>query len=115
MNSIAVKRISGLDRIGGYGNIEAEYQKAIPSVLIPNSTCGMPREDAFHVLRALDADFPWPSMILQCGVASAWYWICDQVKKENIIFVELLTWFHCRLMPWKHFKGILVDPTRNCR
>lgn len=74
-----------LDEIGGYKNIETEYQKAIPSHILPNSTCGMPREDAFHVLRGLNADYPWPSMILQCGVASAWYWICDQIMVQRCL------------------------------
>ncbi|WAR21619.1 SC5A1-like protein [Mya arenaria] len=41
--------------------------------------------DAFHVLRGMDADFPWPTMILQAGVASAWYWICDQIMVQRCL------------------------------
>ncbi|XP_053407385.1 sodium/glucose cotransporter 4-like [Mercenaria mercenaria] len=74
-----------LDKIGGYENLETAYGTAVPAVLIPNSTCGMPREDAFHVLRGVGADYPWPSMILQCGVASAWYWICDQIMVQRCL------------------------------
>ena len=69
--------------------MEIEYKKAIPSVLISNTTCGIPRDDAFHVLRAIDADYPWPSMILQCGVASAWYWVCDQVNMFSILMLSI--------------------------
>jgi hypothetical protein len=78
--------LQGLDKIGGYENLEAEYQKAIPSVQLPNSTCGIPRDDAFHALRGLDADYPWPSMLLQCAIASAWYWVCDQVLFLSIYY-----------------------------
>ena len=53
---------------------------ATPTVGIANTTCGLPRADAMSVLRdPSTGDYPWPSMILQCGLASAWYWICDQV------------------------------------
>ena len=69
----------GLDKIGGFGNLVTAYQQAIPAQRDVNSTCGLPRADAFHVLRGVDSDFPWPTMVLQAGVASAWYWICDQV------------------------------------
>ena len=54
---------------------------ATPTVGIANTTCGLPRADAMSVLRdPSTGDYPWPSMILQCGLASAWYWICDQVN-----------------------------------
>jgi len=61
------------------GNIEEAYSQALAVNVTQNATCGAPRADAFHVLRAMDADFPWPTMLIQAGVASAWYWICDQV------------------------------------
>ncbi|XP_060591471.1 sodium/glucose cotransporter 4-like [Ruditapes philippinarum] len=84
IGSFVVLGIS-LDKIGGYENLEAEYQKAIPSVHLPNSTCGIPRDDAFHALRGLDADYPWPSMLLQCAIASAWYWVCDQIMVQRCL------------------------------
>ena len=71
--------IPGLNEIGGYSNLEPEYQKAVPAVRNTNTTCGLPRADAFSVLRDSPSDFPWPSMILQCGVVAGWYWVCDQV------------------------------------
>ena len=70
----------GLDKIGGFENLIPAYMNATPTVGIDNSTCGLPRPDAMSVLRDPGTgDYPWPSMILQCGLASAWYWICDQV------------------------------------
>ncbi|KAL4231405.1 Sodium/glucose cotransporter 4 [Mactra antiquata] len=80
-----------LDEVGGFSNIDSAYQKAIPSVQIPNTTCGIPRADALHVLRDVNADFPWPSMILQCGIASAWYWICDQIMVQRCFAAKNIT------------------------
>ena len=73
--------LPGLDKIGGYENLVPAYMNATPILGIENTTCGLPRSDAMSVLRnPATGDYPWPSMVLQCGVVSAWYWICDQVN-----------------------------------
>ncbi|XP_052771467.1 sodium/glucose cotransporter 4-like [Mya arenaria] len=84
IGAIVVMGLS-LGQIGGLSNVEEAYSQSMASTVFPNSTCGLPRSDAFHVLRGMDADFPWPTMILQAGVASAWYWICDQIMVQRCL------------------------------
>lgn len=58
-----------------------KYMMAIPSERTDNSTCGLPRSDAFHLF--LDADgaiFPWPGLVMQATIGCIWYWCFDQVK-----------------------------------
>ena len=54
--------------------------QAIPNSSIPNTTCGIPREDSFVLLRnAVDSDIPWPGFVLGVTASSIWYWCADQV------------------------------------
>lgn len=56
------------------------YGKALPSVRLPNTTCGIPRDDAFHLFRhPVDSDLPWPGVIFGMSIPSLWYWCSDQV------------------------------------
>ena len=44
------------------------------------STCGLPRSDAFHILRdPVSADLPWPGILVRSTFVSVWYWCADQV------------------------------------
>lgn len=66
--------------VGGWQAIFDGYSKAIPSVRVPNTTCGIPREDAFHIFRdPVTSDFPWPGVLLGMSLPSIWYWCSDQV------------------------------------
>ena len=48
-----------------------------------NSTCAsVPRADAFHILRAPDADFPWPGMVFGLFVMALNIWCTDQVRRS---------------------------------
>uniref|UniRef100_A0AAQ4Q1Y2 Sodium/mannose cotransporter SLC5A10 n=1 Tax=Gasterosteus aculeatus aculeatus TaxID=481459 RepID=A0AAQ4Q1Y2_GASAC len=72
--------ITAFNKIGGYGNLERVYSMAIPSKIIPNSTCHLPREDAMHLFRdAVTGDLPWPGMTLGLTILATWYWCTDQV------------------------------------
>ncbi len=65
---------------------------AIPNSSIPNTTCGIPREDSFVLLRnAVDSDIPWPGFILGVTASSIWYWCADQVQLE----VQFQQWVLC--------------------
>ena len=60
--------------------LQYKYMEAIPSSYVANSTCGLPRQDAFHILRdAVDADLPWPGVIIRSTFVAVWYWCTDQV------------------------------------
>uniref|UniRef100_A0A7N6A538 Sodium/mannose cotransporter SLC5A10 n=1 Tax=Anabas testudineus TaxID=64144 RepID=A0A7N6A538_ANATE len=72
--------ITAFNKIGGYGNLEQVYSMAVPSKIIPNSTCHLPREDAMHLFRdAVTGDLPWPGMTLGLTILATWYWCTDQV------------------------------------
>uniref|UniRef100_A0A3Q3EH65 Sodium/mannose cotransporter SLC5A10 n=1 Tax=Labrus bergylta TaxID=56723 RepID=A0A3Q3EH65_9LABR len=72
--------ITAFNKIGGYGNLERVYRMAVPSKIIPNSTCHLPREDAMHLFRnAVTGDLPWPGMTLGLTILATWYWCSDQV------------------------------------
>ncbi|KAF3687876.1 Sodium/glucose cotransporter 5 [Channa argus] len=72
--------ITAFNKIGGYGNLEQVYRVAVPSKIIPNSTCHLPRQDAMHLFRdAVTGDLPWPGMTLGLTILATWYWCSDQV------------------------------------
>lgn len=72
--------MAAFQQIGGYGNLEECYFAAIPDERPPNTTCGLPREDAFHVFRdPVDSDLPWPGMLFGITIIATWYWCTDQV------------------------------------
>ncbi|XP_019717628.1 sodium/glucose cotransporter 5 [Hippocampus comes] len=72
--------ITAFNKIGGYSNLEKVYSMAVPSKIIPNSTCHLPRQDAMHLFRdAVTGDLPWPGMTLGLTILATWYWCTDQV------------------------------------
>lgn len=67
--------------VGGWNALMEGYPNSIPSVLVPNSTCGIPRDDAFHIFRdPVNSDLPWPGVIIGMSIPSMWYWCSDQVR-----------------------------------
>ena len=70
------------------GSFEEQYKDAIPqttkSILQSGNatTCGVPRDDAFHIFRhPTDSDTPWPGMLLGIFFLASWYWCTDQVSQ----------------------------------
>lgn len=71
----------GFVEVGGWNAFMEGYGNAIPTVRVPNSTCGIPREDAFHIFRdPVTSDLPWPGVIVGMSIPSMWYWCSDQVS-----------------------------------
>ncbi|MEE6498004.1 hypothetical protein FKM82_002951 [Ascaphus truei] len=65
--------------VGGYDALEEQYFNAIPKSHTGNSSCGMPREDAFHIFRdPVTSDLPWPGILVGMTITSLWYWCTDQ-------------------------------------
>ena len=88
---------SAFQEIGGYGKLEEKYAEAIPDSRPPNTTCGEPRDDFFHVFRdPINSDLPWPAMLFGITINSVWYWCTDQVVKKHCFFelVCLLIYFY---------------------
>jgi hypothetical protein len=76
--------VSAFIKVGGYSGLQDKYMMAIPNSSIPNTTCGIPREDSFVLLRnAVDSDIPWPGFVLGVTASSIWYWCADQVRSIN--------------------------------
>ena len=71
---------SGFAEVGGWNALMEGYANAIPSIRVLNSTCGIPRDDAFHIFRdPVNSDLPWPGVIIGMSIPSMWYWCSDQV------------------------------------
>ena len=70
--------IKGFLEVGGLGSVYNKYGYAIPSsVLFSNSTCGIPKDDYFNIIRSIDSDLPWTGMSFGLMVTSVWYWCSE--------------------------------------
>lgn len=70
--------------------------KAVPSKIIPNTTCHLPRSDAMHLFRdPVHGDLPWPGMTLGLTILATWYWCTDQVcfNTHSHKWITRLPWF----------------------
>ncbi|XP_078095937.1 sodium/myo-inositol cotransporter 2-like [Mustelus asterias] len=73
-------------RIEGYTSLKKKYFMAISTVHNPNSTCGLPSQDAFHIFQAAtEPDYPWPGVIFGITILSTWYWCTDQVIVQRAL------------------------------
>ncbi|XP_042360808.1 sodium/myo-inositol cotransporter 2 [Plectropomus leopardus] len=78
--------------VGGWDALMDRYANAIPSVRVPNTTCGIPRDDAFHIFRdPVNSDLPWPGIIIGMTIPSMWYWCSDQVIVQRSLAAKTLT------------------------
>ncbi|XP_036380414.1 sodium/glucose cotransporter 5 isoform X2 [Megalops cyprinoides] len=88
----ALYTIAAFNKIGGYNNLEGVYLKAIPSKIIPNTTCHLPRADAMHLFRdPVAGDLPWPGMTLGLTILATWYWCTDQVIVQRSLSAKNLS------------------------
>ncbi|XP_041913765.1 sodium/glucose cotransporter 4 isoform X2 [Alosa alosa] len=73
-------RHHAFDKVGWYEGLLDQYEKAVPSIIVPNTTCHLPRPDAFHVFRdPVTGDLPWPGLLFGLTVLATWVWCTDQV------------------------------------
>ncbi|CAJ1076507.1 sodium/myo-inositol cotransporter 2 [Xyrichtys novacula] len=78
--------------VGGWNALMEGYFEAIPSIRVPNSTCGIPRADSFQLFRdPLTSDLPWPGIIIGMSIPSMWYWCSDQVIVQRSLAAKNLT------------------------
>lgn len=71
---------TGFQEVGWYPGLQQLYRQSIPNVTVPNTTCHLPRPDAFHMLRdPVNGDIPWPGLIFGLTVLATWCWCTDQV------------------------------------
>lgn len=73
-------------KVGGIGGLQEKYFASMPTKLVPNSTCGHPNRDAFHLLQPADSsDLPWPGNVFGITILSAWYFCNDQVLVQRTL------------------------------
>lgn len=80
----------------------------MPSKIVPNTTCHLPRADAMHLFRdPVSGDLPWTGMTFGLSIVATWYWCTDQVNVNKIPLPHVTQ--HCLrsrhallpLSPWK--------------
>lgn len=79
--------ILSLNRVS-YKELQMRYPQAIPTSTLTwgNTTCGIPREDAFHMFRhPVEGDLPWPGMVFGITISAVWYWCTDQVIVQRAL------------------------------
>ncbi|XP_026966492.1 sodium/glucose cotransporter 4 isoform X2 [Sagmatias obliquidens] len=82
----------GFQEVGWYPGLEQRYRQAIPNVTVPNTTCHLPRPDAFHMLRdPVSGDIPWPGLIFGLTVLATWCWCTDQVIVQRSLSAKSLS------------------------
>ncbi|XP_078415397.1 sodium/myo-inositol cotransporter 2-like [Cetorhinus maximus] len=78
-------------KVEGYSGLQELYFHAIPSIRDLNTTCGLPRNDAFHIFRnPATSDFPWPGVLIGMTIPSIWYWCTDQVIVQRSLSAKTL-------------------------
>uniref|UniRef100_A0A8C6ZV82 Sodium/myo-inositol cotransporter 2 n=1 Tax=Nothoprocta perdicaria TaxID=30464 RepID=A0A8C6ZV82_NOTPE len=78
--------------VGGLEGLQAKYFDAIPSSRKENSSCGLPRPDAFHIFRdPVNSDLPWPGVLVGMTIPSLWYWCTDQVIVQRSLAAKNLS------------------------
>ncbi|XP_006503064.1 sodium/glucose cotransporter 4 isoform X2 [Mus musculus] len=82
----------GFQEVGWYPGLQQLYRQAIPNTTVPNTTCHLPRPDAFHMLRdPVNGDIPWPGLIFGLTVLATWCWCTDQVIVQRSLAAKNLS------------------------
>ncbi|NXC00548.1 SC5A9 protein, partial [Orthonyx spaldingii] len=82
----------GFEKVGWYEGLQEKYSTAIPKVTVPNTTCHVPRADAFHLFRdPITGDIPWPGLIFGLSVLALWCWCTDQVIVQRSLSAKNLS------------------------
>ncbi|XP_018408537.1 PREDICTED: sodium/glucose cotransporter 4-like isoform X2 [Nanorana parkeri] len=80
------------NEVGWYAGLEKKYMEAIPKIIVPNTTCHLPRSDSFHMLRdPITGDLPWPGLIFGLTVLATWVWCADQVIVQRSLAAKNLS------------------------
>ncbi|XP_054880088.1 sodium/glucose cotransporter 4-like isoform X3 [Poeciliopsis prolifica] len=79
-------------KVGWYEGLVDRYMSSIPTVTVENTTCHIPRPDAFHMFRdAVSGDLPWPGLIFGLTVLATWVWCTDQVIVQRSLSAKSLS------------------------
>uniref|UniRef100_A0A7N5ZRV2 Solute carrier family 5 member 9 n=1 Tax=Anabas testudineus TaxID=64144 RepID=A0A7N5ZRV2_ANATE len=91
--TIIIINLSANHRIvGWYEGLVIYYMSAVPSVTVTNTTCHLPRSDAFHMFRdPVSGDLPWPGLVFGLTVLATWVWCTDQVIVQRSLSAKSLS------------------------
>ncbi|XP_041647264.1 sodium/glucose cotransporter 4 isoform X2 [Cheilinus undulatus] len=79
-------------RVDWYEGLVDRYMAAIPSVTVNNTSCHLPRSDAFHLFRdPVSGDLPWPGLVFGLTVLATWVWCTDQVIVQRSLSAKSLS------------------------
>lgn len=88
----AIVAVKAFIQVGGYSALKEKYMDAIPSKLIANTTCGIPKPNSWQMLRSYDdPDMPWLGFLLGQTPASVWYWCADQMMVQRMLAAKSLS------------------------
>ncbi|XP_047694593.1 sodium/myo-inositol cotransporter 2 isoform X2 [Prionailurus viverrinus] len=88
----ALYTVAGFAAVGGMEGLKEKYFLALASNRSENSSCGLPRDDAFHIFRdPLTSDLPWPGILFGMSIPSLWYWCTDQVIVQRSLAAKNLS------------------------
>ncbi|XP_063056320.1 sodium/glucose cotransporter 4 [Engraulis encrasicolus] len=80
------------DKVGWYEGLVERYEAAIPSITVANTTCHLPRSDAFHMFRdPVTGDLPWPGLLFGLTVLATWAWCTDQVIVQRSLAAKSMS------------------------
>ncbi|KAM9357983.1 sodium/glucose cotransporter 4 [Symphorus nematophorus] len=79
-------------KVGWYEGLVESYMSAVPSVTVANTTCHLPRSDAFQLFRdPVSGDIPWPGLVFGLTVLATWVWCTDQVIVQRSLSAKSLS------------------------
>ncbi|XP_041134169.1 sodium/glucose cotransporter 4 [Polyodon spathula] len=80
------------EKVGWYEGLLVKYNEAVPTLTVPNTTCHLPRADAYHMFRdPVSGDLPWPGLIFGLTVLATWNWCTDQVIVQRSLSAKNLS------------------------
>jgi uncharacterized sodium:solute symporter family permease YidK len=83
--------IMSLIKIGGFQPMKSQFSYAVShTVIFSNSTCGLPSDNFFDIIRDHNSDFPWTGSLAVFFIG-IWYWCSDQVIVQRVLAAKNLT------------------------
>ncbi|XP_018535657.1 sodium/glucose cotransporter 4-like isoform X2 [Lates calcarifer] len=88
----AAYTVAAFSKVGWYEGLVNRYMSAVPSVTVANTTCHLPRSDAFRMFRdPVSGDLPWPGLVFGLTVLATWVWCTDQVIVQRSLSAKSLS------------------------
>ncbi|XP_028259689.1 sodium/glucose cotransporter 4 isoform X3 [Parambassis ranga] len=79
-------------KVGWYEGLVDRYMSSVPELTVANTTCHLPRPDAFHIFRdPVSGDLPWPGLVFGLTVLAIWVWCTDQVIVQRSLSAKSLS------------------------